>query len=105
MKKFFTLCLAFMLASLLNVNAADTYTLVGANVNGKSWDQTATQNDFTYDEATDSYVITGVTMSGEFKVAKDHAWTTSWGSNGKPIPTGAAYLAWKNGGNIAMSDN
>ena len=105
MKKFFTLCLAFMLASLLNVNAADTYTLVGENINGVSWDPTATQNDLVYEASTDSYVITGVTMSGKFKVAKNHAWTTAWGNNGKSIPTGAAYIAWTTGGDIAMPDN
>ena len=105
MKKFFTLCLVFMLASLLNVNAADTYTLVGENINGVSWDPAATQNDLVYEASTDSYVITGVTMSGKFKVAKNHAWTTAWGNNGKSIPTGAAYIAWTTGGDIAMPDN
>ena len=105
MKKFFTLCLAFMLASLLNMSAADTYTLVGENINGVSWDPAATQNDLVYEASTDSYVITGVTMSGKFKVAKNHAWTTAWGNNGKSIPTGAAYIAWTTGGDIAMPDN
>ena len=105
MKKFFTLCLAFMLASLLNMSAAETYTLVGENINGVSWNPAATQNDLVYEASTDSYVITGVTMSGKFKVAKDHAWATAWGSNGEPMPTDAAYIAWTSGGDIAMCDN
>ncbi|MBE6313941.1 MAG: hypothetical protein E7079_03185 [Bacteroidales bacterium] len=74
MKKFFTLCLAFMLASLLNVNAADTYTLVGDDVNGKSWDTSATINDFVYDSTTETYVLSGAKVNGEFKVVKNHNW-------------------------------
>ena len=105
MKKFFTLCLAFMLASLLNMNAADTYTLVGENINGKSWDVGATENDLVYDASTDSYSISGVTMSGKFKIAKDHAWTTAWGNNeGAKIPIGAAYIAWVGSNDIELCD-
>lgn len=105
MKKFFTLCLAFMLASLLNMNAADTYTLVGENINGKKWDVGATENDLVYDASTDSYSISGVTMSGKFKIAKDHAWTTAWGNNeGRKIPIGAAYIAWAGSNDIELCD-
>ena len=105
MKKFFTLCLAFMLASLLNMNAADTYTLVGENINGKKWDVGATENDLVYDASTDSYSISGVTMSGKFKIAKDHAWTTAWGNNeGTKIPIGAAYIAWAGSNDIELCD-
>ena len=105
MKKFFTLCLAFMLASLLNMNAADTYTLVGENINGKSWVVGATENDLVYDASTDSYSISGVTMSGKFKIAKNHAWTTAWGNNeGRKIPIGAAYIAWAGSNDIELCD-
>ena len=100
MKKFFTLCLAFMLASLLNMNAADTYTLVGNDINGASWDTKATQNDFVYDSATQTYVLSGAKVNGEFKIVKNH----NWGDGelvanpyGVKVPVNTAYRMYYNG--------
>ena len=77
MKKFFTLCLAFMLASLLNMNAADTYTLVGDDINGVYWDTNATQNDFVYDSATKTYVLSGAKVTANSKSPKTTLGTMS----------------------------
>mgnify|MGYP002519386254 CR=1 FL=1 len=103
MKKFFTLCLAFMLASLLNVNAADTYTLVG-DLN--SWNTSAEGYNFTYVEATDSYVLEGVTLKGEFKIVKNNSWANpAFGANGNDVPLDAAYIMWNtDSGNMKMID-
>ena len=103
MKKFFTLCLAFMLASLLNVNAADTYTLVG-DLNG--WNTSAEGYNFTYVQATDSYVLEGVTLKGEFKIVKNNSWDNpAFGSNGNSVPLDAAYIMWNtDAGNMVMID-
>ena len=103
MKKFFTLCLAFMLASLLNVNAADTYTLVG-DLNG--WNTSAEGYNFTYVQATDSYVLEGVTLKGEFKIVKNNSWgNPAFGSNGNSVPLDAAYIMWNtDAGNMVMID-
>ena len=107
MKKFFTLCLAFMLASLLNVNAADTYTLVGNDVNGKSWDTSATINDFVYDSTTETYVLSGAKVNGEFKVVKNHNWgdgelaANPYNPN---VLTNTAYRMYYNGQDGASSN-
>ena len=103
MKKFFTLCLAFMLASLLNVNAADTYTLVG-DLN--SWNTSAEGYNFTYVEATDSYVLEDVTLKGEFKIVKNNSWSNpAFGANGNDVPLDAAYIMWNtDSGNMKMID-
>ena len=103
MKKFFTLCLAFMLASLLNMNAADTYTLVG---DFNSWNASAEGYNFTYVEATDSYVLEDVTLKGEFKIVKNNSWDNpQFGSNGNDVPLDAAYIMWNtNSGNMKMID-
>ena len=103
MKKFFTLCLAFMLASLLNMNAADTYTLVG---DFNSWNSSAEGYNFTYVEATDSYVLEDVTLKGEFKIVKNNSWDNpQFGSNGNDVPLDAAYIMWNtNSGNMKMID-
>ena len=103
MKKFFTLCLAFMLASLLNMNAADTYTLVG-DLN--SWNTSAEGYNFTYVEATDSYVLEDVTLKGEFKIVKNNSWDNpAFGANGNDVPLDAAYIMWNtNSGNMKMID-
>ena len=103
MKKFFTLCLAFMFASLLNMSAADTYTLVGEL---NSWNTSATDYNFTYVQATDSYVLEGVTLKGEFKIVKNNSWDNpAFGSNGNSVPLDAAYIMWNtNAGNMVMID-
>ena len=103
MKKFFTLCLAFMLASLLNMNAADTYTLVG-DLN--SWNTSAEGYNFTYVEATDSYVLEDVTLKGEFKIVKNNSWDNpAFGANGNDVPLDAAYIMWNtDSGNMKMID-
>ena len=103
MKKFFTLCLAFMLASLLNMNAADTYTLVG---DFNSWNASAEGYNFTYVEATDSYVLEDVTLKGEFKIVKNNSWDNpQFGSNGNDVPLDAAYIMWNtDSGNMKMID-
>ena len=75
MKKFFTLCLAFMLASLLNVNA-QTYSLVGSF---NEWNPSDTKYDFSANG--DAWTLTGVDLpeNAEFKVVKDHSWDVSYG--------------------------
>ena len=75
MKKFFTLCLAFMLASLLNVNA-QTYSLVGTFNN---WNEADTKYDFSTNG--DAWTLSGIDLpqNAEFKVVKNHSWDVSYG--------------------------
>lgn len=102
MRKFLLLCLTFMVASVLNMKAADTYSLVGEL---NSWNVSDTSYDFTYDESTDSYSLSGVTLHGEFKIAKNHSWDITYGSNGNNVPLDAAYITWNDGaGNMTMID-
>ncbi len=68
MKKFFTLCLMFLVAGVLNLSAG--YVLSGENVNGESWNHSSAKNTFTEDENGD-LVLTGVSLSGEFLVTLD----------------------------------
>ena len=68
MKKFFTLCLMFLVAGVLNLSAG--YVLTGENVNGESWKHSSATNTFTEDENGD-LVLTGVSLSGEFLVTLD----------------------------------
>lgn len=68
MKKFFTLCLMFLVAGVLNLSAG--YVLTGENVNGESWNHSSATNTFTEDENGD-LILTRVTISGEFKVTLD----------------------------------
>ena len=51
MKKFFTLCLMFLVAGVLNLSAG--YVLSGENVNGESWNLSSAKNTFTEDENGD----------------------------------------------------
>ena len=75
MKKFFTLCLALMLASLLNVNA-QTYSLVGTFNN---WNEADTKYDFSTNG--DAWTLSGIDLpqNAEFKVVKNHSWDVSYG--------------------------
>ena len=68
MKKFFTLCLMFLVAGVLNLSAG--YVLSGENVNGEKWNHSSAKNTFTEDENGD-LVLTGVSLSGEFLVTLD----------------------------------
>ena len=68
MKKFFALCLMFLVAGVLNLSAG--YVLTGENVNGESWQHSSATNTFTEDENGD-LILTGVTISGDFKVTLD----------------------------------
>ena len=68
MKKFFTLCLMFLVAGVLNLSAG--YVLTGENVNGESWNHSSATNTFTEDENGD-LVLEGVSLSGKFLITLD----------------------------------
>ena len=75
-----------MFAVTASAAAGQTWTVAGVKaLCGTDWDTKNTNNDMTYDAATDSYVkvFTNVKAGNyQFKCAKDHAWTTSYpGSN------------------------
>ena len=66
MKKFFTLCLMFLVAGVLNLSAG--YVLSGENVNGESWNHSSAKNTFTEDE------------NGDLVLTLSH-WTKNHGSS------------------------
>lgn len=88
MNKFYAL-IAALIGSLGGTAAwADTYSLVGEF---NSWNNTDETTLFTQgDDGT--YTLTGVTISaGGFKIIKDQAWTTQYGSNGSNLEIGTDY--------------
>ena len=65
--------------------AGETWTVAGvAGLCGTGWDTANTNNDMTYDSATDSYVKVYENVkagSYEFKCAKNHKWDEAYPSN------------------------
>lgn len=66
---------------------SEAYTVAGDNgiVFGSTWDPTDASNDMVKqmdDTFLKDYNITSLVGTIEFKVAKDHAWTNSWGKPG-----------------------
>ena len=71
---------------IVKADAASTYTVAGVSaLCGSNWDPADTNNDMTLQsDGTYTKVYTNVPAgSYELKVTKDHAWTTSWGTNGQ----------------------
>ena len=90
------LVLALALAMLVavfaitaNAAAGQTWTVAGeSGLCGSNWDTTDTNNDMTYDSATDSYVKVFQNVKAgtyQFKCAKDHAWNTAYPSSNKSV--------------------
>ncbi len=82
MKKLITLLLV-LCAGVMNVSA-DTWTVAGTEaLMGSNWSATDTNNDMALISGTNLYVLKkeNVSLSAgttyEFKVVKDHAWTTA----------------------------
>ena len=71
---------------IVKADAASTYTVAGSSgLCGSEWNPADTNNDMTLQsDGTYTKVYTNVPAgSYELKVTKDHAWTTSWGTNGQ----------------------
>ena len=90
MKKIFTL-IALTLGLATTAVAQDTWTVAGtsAALNGTAdWDPTNTENDMTLQgDGTYQLVVTNCTLEStatyQFKVCKNHAWTTAYPSSNK----------------------
>ena len=85
-----------------------TLYLVGDSVNGVStWDTADNSNLLTYNEADDTYVWTGTSLSGKFKI-NDGSWTGTYnlgaGENTN-IENGVALDLVNNGNNIIIPDD
>lgn len=86
-KLFKLLALLVVLIASINTAWASTYTVVGNNstILGAEWSPSTTSNDMT--QVSGKYYLykSQVTLASsgtlEYKVAKDHAWTTTWGGS------------------------
>lgn len=103
MKRISTFIALAIIAILgFNASAQDTWSLVGAF---NSWANADTSTEFVLQE-DGTYKLTGVSISaGGFKVIKDHAWTTQYGSNGSSLVIGQDYTLKSNGDNIVFANS
>ena len=101
MKKFSILLAAAAVAAGSVGASADTWSLVGAFNSWANADETTV---FT-DNGDGIYTLTGVSISaGGFKVIKDQAWDTQYGSNGSSLQIGVDYQLQSDGENIVFAN-
>ena len=84
----FTLLMSFT-AITASAAAGQIWTVAGeSGLCGSNWSPSDTNNDMTYDSATDSYVKVYQNVkagSYQFKCAKNHGWSTAYPSSNKTV--------------------
>ena len=78
----------------------EVWSLCG-DVTGDDW---STFLDFEY-QGDGVYTLELETMSGGFKINKDHAWDVQYGSNGSTVDVGTTYTLKSNGDNLSFTNS